>query len=147
LRDSPADFARDIPLNATELEAAQDALVEALEVAGVPGPVRYRVRLVVEELVANLIMHGRFAGTPPPVRLAVRVVPDGVLLHLDDAAQPFDPRTTPDPVGPPSLEEDPLGGLGLPLVRKMADIRDYHSLPDGWNRTEVMFGRGMTVQD
>lgn len=139
--DSRPDFARDIALNATELEQAQEALAEALEAAGVAGPVRYRVRLVVEELVANLIMHGRFPGLPPRVRLAVRRRPDAVLLEIDDAAEPFDPRATPEPP-PPSLEDEALGGMGLALVRKMAEIRDYRRLPGGWNRTELAFGTG-----
>jgi anti-sigma regulatory factor (Ser/Thr protein kinase) len=138
LRDSAPDLAAEIPLDAAALAAAQDRLAESLDLAGLPAPVRYRVRLVVEELVANLLMHGRFAGPPAPVRLALRLRADALLLDLDDAAAPFDPRTTPDP-GLPDLADDRLGGLGLPLVRKMAEIRAYRRLPEGWNRTELAF--------
>ncbi len=139
MRDSAPDFASEVPLNATALEAVQDRLAGILESAGVPHPVRYRVRLVIEELVVNLIMHGRFARDHVPARVALSVTPEAVLLQIDDAAEPFDPRQGGDDTAPPSLEEDTLGGLGLPLVRKMAQIRDYRRLPSGWNRTELAF--------
>jgi anti-sigma regulatory factor (Ser/Thr protein kinase) len=139
---STPDYASEVPLNATALEAVQDSLAGVLESAGVAGPVRYRVRLAVEELVANLIMHGRFAREHLPARITLRITPAAVLLQLDDAAEPFDPRQAPAPVSAPTLEEDALGGLGLPLVRKMAEIQDYRRLPDGWNRTELLFPRG-----
>jgi anti-sigma regulatory factor (Ser/Thr protein kinase) len=127
-----------VSLTTAEIERAQDVLAGFLESRGVTPPVRYRVRLVIEELLTNLVMHGRFAGPPPPGRVAATLVTDGVRLVIEDAAAPFDPRATPDPAGPPRLEEDAVGGLGLPLVRRMAQILAYDRAEDGWNRTEVM---------
>lgn len=133
----------DIPLDAAALERAQDKLAAFLAGQGVDAPACYRIRLVVEELIANLMMHARFATDPrPSARLAAEVVPGEVRVVLEDAAAPFDPRATPDPAAPPSLEGEALGGLGLPLVRKMAEIRGYDSLPEGWNRTTLGFARG-----
>jgi anti-sigma regulatory factor (Ser/Thr protein kinase) len=128
---------RDVPLDTAAVEAVQDEIAEFLEGAGVASAVRYRLRLIIEELLANLIMHGRFDGDPPPARLEVAVGGDALLLTIDDAAAPYDPRLAPEPAGPPRIEDDTVGGLGLSLVRKMADIRAYHRLPHGWNRTEM----------
>lgn len=128
---------RDVPLDTAAVEAAQDEIAEFLEQAGVASAARYRLRLIIEELLANLIMHGRFDGDPPPARLEVAVAGGFVLLTIDDAAAPYDPRLAPEPVGPPRIEDDTVGGLGLSLVRKMADIRAYHRLPHGWNRIEM----------
>ncbi|HEV7264184.1 MAG TPA: ATP-binding protein [Falsiroseomonas sp.] len=137
-----ATLALGISLAGEGLGPALDRIEAFLVARGAAEGVRYRTRLVLDELVANLVAHGRFAGPPPPVRVVVTAGEAGVLLLLDDAAEPFDPRLAPDPPGPPSLAGDRLGGLGLPLVRRMAEIRGYRRLPQGWNRTElVIFGR------
>ncbi len=128
-------FSVDIALDSAALDAAQDRLGAFLEGAGLPAPVQYRARLVVDELVANLMMHGRFAGEPLPARLTARPGSESLLLTLDDAAEPFDPRSAPAPEAPPSLEDDRVGGLGLALLRKMARILAYERTVDGWNRT------------
>jgi anti-sigma regulatory factor (Ser/Thr protein kinase) len=126
-----------IPLDAAALEPAQERIETFLEGQGVSPRARYKVRLVLDELLANLIMHGRFADSPPPVQVEVAAAGDGVALALVDAAEPFDPRVAPGPQGPPSLDDDKVGGLGLALVRKMAEITAYLRLPDGRNRTEL----------
>lgn len=102
----------------------------------------YRARLVLDELLANLAMHGRFPpGPPPPVRLEVAAAGDAVELALEDGAEPFDPRAAPTPAAP-SLDDDRVGGLGLALVRRMAEIRDYRRLPGGRNRIELVIAAG-----
>lgn len=132
----------EVPLEAEGLGQAQDRIEGFLDAQGVAGPLRYKVRLVLDELAANLGMHGRFAGPPAPLRVQVAVGGEGVSLAVEDAAAPFDPRLAPEPAGPPSLDDDRIGGLGLALVRRMARIRDYRRLPAGWNRTELLIPRG-----
>lgn len=131
----------EVPLGAEGLEQAQARVEAFLACEGASDRVRYRVRLVLDELAANLSMHGRFAGPPPPFRLAVAAAPGGATLVLDDAAEPFDPRTAPEPA-PASIEGEEVGGLGLALVRRMARITAYRRLPEGWNRTELVIAEG-----
>ncbi|WP_372619380.1 ATP-binding protein [Falsiroseomonas sp.] len=131
-----------IPLAREGLAPALDRIEAFLVARGAAEGVRYKVRLVLDELLANLMAHGRFAGPPPPIRVEVAARQATVLLLLEDAAEPFDPRLAPDPPGPPSLADDRLGGLGLPLVRRMAEIRGYRRLPEGWNRTELAISAG-----
>jgi anti-sigma regulatory factor (Ser/Thr protein kinase) len=135
-------LALDFPLGAEALAAAQDRIEAYLEAEDASDRARYVVRLVLDELVANLTMHGRFEGTPPPLRAEVASGRGGVSLALEDAAAPFDPRLPPGPAAPPSLDDDRAGGLGLPLVRRMAEIRDYRRLADGRNRTELWIPAG-----
>ncbi len=127
----------EVPPGLAAIEPAQDAIAAHLAEAGVAEPVALRVRLVVEELLANLAMHARFPGPPMPARIEVRVEEGGVTLLLEDAAEPFDPRDAPEPGGPPSLEDDRLGGLGLALVRRMTGRLDYRRSPAGRNCTEA----------
>ena len=132
----------EVPLEAEGLEQAQDRIEVFLDERGVADPLRYKVRLVLDELAANLGMHGRFAGPPPPLRVEVAPVGEGVSVSVEDAAEPFDPRLAPPPAGPPSLDDDRVGGLGLALVMRMARIVDYRRLAEGWNRTELLIPRG-----
>lgn len=130
----------EIPLSLAGLEAAQDAAEAWAEGQGVPAQIVLRMRLVIEELVANLIEHatwpGLARGAPPPAaRLACGWEAGTLYLVMRDAAAPFDPMTAPQSV--PSLEDDRVGGLGLALVRRMSAEMAYGRDSDGWNRTAL----------
>lgn len=131
---------RDVPLETAAIAAAQDEIAALLAAQGVEEVPASRARLVIEELAANLIMHGRFDEEQPVLRIGVEVSEDEVLVTLEDAAAPFDPRATAEPSAP-GLDDDMIGGLGLALVRRIATIRDYRRLPSGWNRTEIAVSR------
>lgn len=139
--DAPA-LTLDVPLDIAAVEAAQDGIAAFLDERGVPSAAGYRLRLVIEELLANLIMHGQFDGAPPPAKVSVAIGDDALLLTIDDASSPYDPREAPEPEAPPSLDDDRIGGLGLSLVRRMAEIRSYQRLPEGWNRCEMALPLG-----
>lgn len=132
----------DLPIALSALEAVQAAIEAHLTAAGASTAAALRVRLVVEELLANLVMHGRFvADPPPPARVSVEVRPDGIAISIEDAAAPFDPRTAvPRPAHDPS--DPPLGGLGLVMVRRSAEIRAYGVAAAGWNRTDLWISLG-----
>ena len=129
-----ARFGLDVSLTLEAVEAAQDRLAAWLAARAVPGDAGYRLRLVLDELLANLVMHGRFAGDPPPARIDATLGATEILLAIEDAAEPFDPRAAPTPA-PATLEGEKIGGLGLALVGRMAAIRAYDRLPSGRNRT------------
>lgn len=128
-----------IPLDVTSLAAAQDEVEGFLAGQGIAPAVRERARLVLEEIVVNLLLHGRFERRLP-ARLGVAIAADAVLVTLDDAAAPFDPRAA--AVDEASEAPRETGGQGLRLVRRLAVIRGYGALPDGWNRLELAFRYG-----
>jgi anti-sigma regulatory factor (Ser/Thr protein kinase) len=128
----------ELPLDPAGLEAGQARIADFLGRSGASERIRYKVRLVLDEMIANLQLHGRFLGEPSSARVELHWDGLRVLLCLEDMAAPFDPRATPEPAGPPSLDDDRVGGLGLSLVRKMSDIRAYTRTAQGWNRTEFL---------
>ncbi len=90
-----------------------------------PPDLIYRVNLVLEELAVNVINHGHDDGlheieiilTSEEVVLTIEIVDDGM---------PFDPvkdGPSPNLTGP--LEDRPVGGLGLHIVRTMMDELRY----------------------
>lgn len=86
---------------------------------------RYDVDLVLEEIVTNLIKHGCRGRTPKDITLALAVEGDFVTMRITDRGRRFDPRK----VGPPDLsdriEDRQPAGLGIHLVRQVAELVDY----------------------
>jgi serine/threonine-protein kinase RsbW len=115
-------------------QASADAR-RALDACGVQGRARYNAELVFEEVVSNVIRHGR--AEEMSVALACESGASTIVLTFEDAGPPFDPLEHPAPVLPKSLEEAPLGGLGLLLARKASTDLRYERTPDQRNRLTV----------
>jgi anti-sigma regulatory factor (Ser/Thr protein kinase) len=115
-------------------QASADARA-ALDICGVHGPPRHNAELVFEEVVSNIIRHGH----APEIELSIACDADANTIDLtfEDAGPPFDPLERPLPTLPKSIEEAPLGGLGLLLVRKASTHLQYERTPAGKNRLTV----------
>lgn len=88
-----------------------------------------RLAIIVEELVLNIVEHGR----PPPddrIDIGLARTGRGVRLTIGDGGAFFDPRNADPPGDPPP---DRGGGAGLALVRAWADILSCDRR-DGRNR-------------
>jgi serine/threonine-protein kinase RsbW len=86
--------------------------------------------LAVNEAVTNVLLHG-YNGQPGPVLLCVEVTDDDLRVILTDAAPLFDPTRVPPPDIFLPLEDRPLGGLGVHMMRQLTDELVYRALPDG----------------
>lgn len=80
-----------------------------------------RLMVVVEELVANVVRHGR-AGCDLDLLLTLAVAHTGVLLELEDDGAAFDPTAAREFDGPDRLTG---GGVGLAVVREWASEMTY----------------------
>lgn len=120
-----------------ELRRINRALMEFLGEEGVPPAGVNRVRLVVEELVVNIIMHAFEDAAVHTIVLSLRTAPGCVTVTTEDDGKPFDPREAPPaPVGRP-LEEQGTGGYGIYIVTHMARSLDYERV-DGRNRVRAV---------
>lgn len=131
-----------VPISQEGLTAALDAAETWAEAQAIPPAQALRLRLVAEELLANLTEHARWpdlpAGAMPPEALVELAWEEGALsLVLTDGAAPFDPRHAPAPAAP-TLEGNAVGGLGLALVRRMSQRLDYGRDAEGRNRTALI---------
>jgi serine/threonine-protein kinase RsbW len=99
-----------------------------------PG-LRGDVRLIVEELASNAIKYGGADGCS---ELSVKLAVVGDLLSLDfrDEGDPFDPLAAPDPDLDADIEDRDVGGLGLYLIRRLAEELHYERV-DGCNVLHV----------
>ena len=103
-----------------------------------PG-VAHRLGVVVEELAANVAMHGT-GGPDGASRIGVTVRREGAALiaTVEDDGRAFDPLANAGPDTAASLEDREIGGLGVHFARTMA--RELHYVrADGCNRVTAVF--------
>lgn len=112
------------------LNATPDAIAEAagnlavwLEAEHVPEPGALLARLALDELGANLVMHG--PGSERILRVECQINPGELLVQVDDDGPPFNPLDAAAPdLGAP-LEQRVIGGLGIHLLRQLSDCFEY----------------------
>ncbi|HEX4097911.1 MAG TPA: ATP-binding protein [Caulobacteraceae bacterium] len=132
----------DIPLvlNADGVSAAVEKAQSWLEEeAEVDARAAMHVALTLDELLTNASTHGGAEGQPAEVRL--QVLPDRVGVEITDPAAAFDPRQAPKPDVEASLQDRPIGGLGVHLVMKLSRDLAYGRDKDR-NRTNYWIARG-----
>ena len=131
------DFALNRPEeDHAELLAAVEEFAAAL---GLPEQLRYRLALVIDELVANCIAHGARPGEDRGIRVGVTDGREAVTIEIVDAGPPFDP--TSHAIRKCPADEDVwVGGMGLCLVRTLAARMEY-TRRDGFNRTLVSLAK------
>jgi anti-sigma regulatory factor (Ser/Thr protein kinase) len=107
--------------------------------SGLPAAAGSRVRVVLEELVLNLIDHATGWATGR-IGVRIEVGPERVEVEVEDDAAPFDPRSAPafDPARP--LGERGPRGMGIHLVRSLAEGIEYERA-GGRNRLRVTIAR------
>lgn len=123
--------------DAVDWPRVEETVVRYLESQRVPAKTTYGARVVVEEILMNSTRHGRVDGRPHEIRLEVRVALPEVALSFEDDGREFDPRKAPETSATEPLEARRPGGLGLKLVRAMANRFDYRRDADGKNRIEI----------
>jgi len=96
-----------------------------------------RLTLLVEELFANTVVHGHGQDSDEPVRLSFMIWPGRITLDYEDTGPPHDPFTAvvaPDDAA--TVEERPVGGLGVLLVAALATDVEYRRA-EGRNRISL----------
>ena len=107
-------------------------LQQALRRDGLDPATRYRVELMFEEIVTNIIRHGSPDGGPLAVRMSLDVGDEAIVLTFDDDGLPFDPRV--HPRTPNALE---TSCFGLILIHHAATHLDYQRTAEQTNRLVV----------
>lgn len=115
-----------LPARTESLEVFRAFILKRVEPLDVPTAVLFKIELVLEELLTNVIHYAYPDGSFGDVEVACSVEGDRRLrLMIRDWGIPFDPRRHECR----GLEEDlahrEVGGLGIHLVRELACDLDY----------------------
>ena len=131
-----ADLHLKLEADPDRLSDITDAVEELGEREQWPPNFLFRMNLVLEEMTLNVMTHGRSAGASE-LEVVVICEADTVTIEIVDDGPRFDPlqdAPLPDPEAP--LEDRPVGGLGVHLVRTMMDEITYR-YEDGRNRLQM----------
>lgn len=91
------------------------------------------LNLAVEECVANVINYAYPKGTRGHVELTAKVTDGVITLVIKDHGGAFDPTQQPDVDIEASLDDRPIGGLGIFLAKTIMDTMHYERTVDGYN--------------
>jgi serine/threonine-protein kinase RsbW len=137
----PADTRRlSIPATDDGIRAAQEALARLWAERRLSRAVTWPVEVSLDEVLANVIRHG-LAGRGESARVELELQLDAgepprcELLVSDDGPE-FDPLAAEAPDTTLAVEDRPIGGLGIELVKRLMDEVRYES-SGGRNRLRL----------
>jgi len=109
------------------LASGQTAVRAFLATQAVSDRAAYYAELAFEELLTNVIRHGRSpAGSMVDVSIAV--TGSRVVLDFEDDGVAFDPLSLPAPSRPTNVDDAVIGGLGIFLIRQTAEHMAYRRI-------------------
>ncbi len=111
--------------NLSELESVNKVVAEFAERHHLSSQVLFNLNLALEEILTNVISYGYDDKDEHEITVRLFVEQGQLNVEVDDDGRPFNPLEAPEPDLSKSLEERPVGGLGIHLVRKLMDELEY----------------------
>jgi len=84
-----------------------------------------QIHLMLDEVVSNVIKYGYDDGLEHQIHVDVAVDGNHVTIRVEDDGKPFNPLNAPHPNLDAPIEQRPIGGLGVYIVKTVADSVDY----------------------
>ncbi len=114
-----------IQASLSAVHAANETASRWLEDRNAPPEVHYLANLAVEELVTNCIKYGYEDSGKHMIEVKLQISANELALTVTDDGRPFNPLELPEPDIHLPIEDRPIGGLGIYLLRRMSDHMDY----------------------
>ena len=121
----------ELPSRVEEIEKLAEAVTAALPDRS---DLAFSANLCLEELVTNIIQHGLKGQGDRIIHVRMSMSDEWLEIILKDDAPQFDPFVeVPDPDLGLDVDERPVGGLGVHLVKTlMDDVRAYYDGSGNW---------------
>ncbi len=111
--------------NSDELPPLAEAVENFGNLAGWDSTIVMQINLVLEELIVNAIDYGYADGRCGSIEVMIETNPNEIRMTIEDDGAAFDPFIQPPPDLSLALEDRPIGGLGIHLVRSYMDSYSY----------------------
>jgi serine/threonine-protein kinase RsbW len=142
--DLEGDSRLTITSDSSELARVRAWLRQALAAHGLPAEAQSGLQVAVSELAANAIKHGYEGMLGQPIYITLESHQDRVVIQIEDFGKPFDPRE----YRGPDLDTPAESGLGLYLVRRLADEFSFDvARSRGTRWTLVKYRKGEPSQE
>jgi anti-sigma regulatory factor (Ser/Thr protein kinase) len=108
-----------------ELNRLNNILEEYCDLNELPSNILFAMNLSLEEVITNVISYGYEDDKEHQINIRIRLDCGGIEIEVEDDGKPFNPLEKEDPDIDASIEERPIGGLGIYLVRNYMDDLVY----------------------
>lgn len=120
-----ATYGFTFPNRLTELAKVAATIETILEEKAIPLKTAYTVNLAVEEVATNIINYGFDDNAEHFITLHLTMGIDAIEIRMEDDGREFDPLALNPPDIEIPVEQRPVGGLGIHLVRQTVDNITY----------------------
>ncbi|MEO5897162.1 MAG: ATP-binding protein [Vicinamibacterales bacterium] len=114
-----------IPIAGTAVKQVAGALDAFCAAEALPYEVAWRLRVVLDEIVANVVTYASRGPGPAAMDVWFSRQDNLVEISVADDGPAFDPLARPLPDVTLPLEQRPVGGLGIALIRSLMDDVKY----------------------
>jgi len=116
--------------NLADIEMLAKKIESFGEMQGIPNSIIFAINLSLDELITNTINYGYTDMNEHSITVDLELTETEVTIELIDDGLPFNPLECSDPDIGQDLDERPIGGLGIYLVRNMMNQVDYQRRDD-----------------
>lgn len=121
-----------LPNQRSEIAGLQDQLESFARQHGLAERALHDLQLALEEHLTNVVAYGYDDNLEHQIRVRVHLKLPELRLEVEDDGHPFNPLEQPTPDISKPIEERPIGGLGIHMMRKSLDGIEYRRA-DGKN--------------
>lgn len=121
------------PAKYESLDPMREFVCQAAEDAQMNDGDSYKVQLAVDEACSNIIEHACEGECGEEIEITCSDGEGRLTVMIRDHGQPFDPDMAPAPNLEADLEERPIGGLGVFLIKRLMDEVRYEVLGEAGN--------------
>jgi len=109
----------------SEIERLGQVMEEFAELHHLPPNLVFEINLALEEILTNVISYGYDDSNEHEILIRLSCKGGEITAEVEDDGRPFNPLEAAEPDTDKPLEERPVGGLGIHLVRKFMDDVEY----------------------
>ena len=95
-----------------------------------PAEVVYDLRLVLEEIVSNIIKYGYKDNDEHQIYIQINLEGKILTLEIKDDGNPFNPLEVRNDAVEKPLDERDTGGMGIYIVKNLMDKTEYRRVED-----------------
>lgn len=117
----------------TEISRVKSFFFSVCREYGIDDELGKSLNLALEEWVANVINYAYHKGSRGHIDITAEMNDDLLRLVIKDSGIPFDPTAHGEADTRSELENRPIGGLGIFLIRSIMDDFSYQRTADGYN--------------
>jgi anti-sigma regulatory factor (Ser/Thr protein kinase) len=122
-----SDERLEVRLRSTEAEKRrlQNLVEEFGRARQWPKPIAHEIELILEEWITDIISYAFEDNAEHDITVVIETHPKHVEIQTEDGGKPFNPLTLPPPDFTIPAEQRPIGGVGIYMIRRLADEIRY----------------------